>query len=272
MSKLIVSVNSFEQLRNINKKNVAGVILYLDKLSVNSNFYMTIDEIIDTNFNNLEVFVCLNKILHNSDLELVRICLNKLKDTNYMILFYDMAIYNIAREIGIVDKLIIYQDHLNLSSRSNNFYYNLGIMGSYISSDITGLELLNIRKKYQGKIMFTVYGYLPIFYSRRYLITNYLKYIGRNIDNKKYTIKGDNGEEFPICEEEYGTTIYSSKVVNLINKLDELKDIDYFVLNGNMIDYNIYDDMIDKFINKETMDNCYLGFYNTKTIYRVKGD
>ena len=39
MSKLIVTVNSFKQLEKLIDKDIYGVILYIDKLSVNSSFW-----------------------------------------------------------------------------------------------------------------------------------------------------------------------------------------------------------------------------------------
>ena len=78
--------------------------------------------------------------------------------------------------------------------------------------------------------------------------------------------------EYPIREEDFGTTIYSEKTINLINYLDYLKDIDYIVMNSNLIDDDEFLLMIDKFINKECVDDCYLGFFNTKTIFKVKNN
>ena len=45
MSKLLVSANSKEHLNTLLNKSIDGVIIYLDKLSVNSNFYLTINDI-----------------------------------------------------------------------------------------------------------------------------------------------------------------------------------------------------------------------------------
>ena len=142
MSKLIVTVNSLDHLSKLVDKDIYGVMLYIDKLSVNSSFYIDIDDISNINLKNKKLFVVMNKLMHNSDLDMVREVLKKLVNMDVKILFYDMAIYNISKELGIIDKLVIYQDHLNASIQSNNFYYNLGITGSYISSDITGDELL----------------------------------------------------------------------------------------------------------------------------------
>lgn len=272
MSKLIVTVNSFEHLNDLLDKDVYGVMLYIDKLSVNSSFYINLDELEKIDFNNKKIYLVMNKIMHNGDLDLVRENLSKLRSKDVKILFYDIGVYNIAKELDIIDKLVIYQDHLNASVQSNRFYYDLGIRGSYISSDITGEELLEIKNDNKMEIYFTVYGYLPIFYSRRYLIKNYLKFIDKEKLKGKYTIISDMNTEYPITEEEFGTTIYSEKPVNLINYQDYLDKIDYLVLNSNGIMDEEFDSMIDKFIKKDTMEDCYLGFFNTKTIFKVKNN
>ena len=270
MGKLIVSANSLEHLNSLIIKKIDGVILYINKLSQNSSFYIDIDEINKIDFKKKEIFVSLNKIMHNNDLEYLRIVMSKLKEMNVKILFYDMAVFKIASEYKMIDKLVIYQDHLNASTLTNNFYYDLGIMGSYITSDITSDELLEIKKNSKMKLMFTVYGYSPIFYSRRYLIRNYLKYIKKKDNANSYVIVSDTGVSYPIMEEEFGTTIYTPQVINLINYIDELEKIDYLVMHSNNIDDLEFNKMVDKFIRKEKMDDVYIGFFKTKTIYRVK--
>ena len=135
MSKLIVTANSLDHLNKLIDKDIYGIMLYIDKLSVNSSFYVTVDDIKKINFKDKKILVCINKIMHNNDLDLVRDVLSLLKDMDVKILFYDMAIYNIAKELDMIDKLVIYQDHLNASIQSNKFYNQIGIKGSYITSD-----------------------------------------------------------------------------------------------------------------------------------------
>ena len=272
MSKLIVTINSLKHMDELLDKDIYGVMLYIDKLSVNSSFYINIDEIEKIDFKDKRLFVVMNKIMHNNDLDLVKNTLIKLRDIDVKILFYDMGVYNIAKELDMIDKLVIYQDHLNASIQSNKFYYDLGIRGSYISSDITGEELLEIKNNSNMDIYFMGYGYAPIFYSRRYLIKNYLKFINREDIVGEYSIVSDVDTEYPIREEEYGTTIYSEYPINLINYLDKLNDIDYIVMNSNLIDNDAFNNMVDKFINKENIDDCYLGFFNIKTIFKVKNN
>lgn len=272
MSKLICTGNSVSDIEKLLLKDINGIILYIDKLSVNSSFYMDIDDIDKIECRDKELFICMNKLMHNKDIDYLRECLLKVRDKNLHILFYDMAVYNIARELGIEDKLVIYQDHLNASILSNRFYNRLGIKYSFITSDITMEELLLIKRNVDSKIMFLGYGYLPMFYSRRYLISNYLKYIDQfDGEKSKYEIVSDMGKKYTIAEEENGTTIYTDREVNLINYMEQLDEIDYIVMNSNNIDSDEYLRMVDKFIKREKMDDCYLGFLDKKTIYKVKG-
>ncbi len=272
MSKLICTGNSVSDIEKLLLKDINGIILYIDKLSVNSSFYMDIDDIDKIECGDKELFICMNKLMHNKDIDYLRECLLKVRDKNLHILFYDMAVYNIARELGIEDKLVIYQDHLNASILSNRFYNRLGIKYSFITSDITMEELLLIKRNVDSKIMFLGYGYLPMFYSRRYLISNYLKYIDKfDGEKSKYEIVSDMGKKYTIAEEENGTTIYTDREVNLINYMEQLDEIDYIVMNSNNIDSDEYLRMVDKFIKREKMDDCYLGFLDKKTVYKVKG-
>ena len=111
MSKLIVTGNSLKHIYKLIKKDIFGVMLYLDKLSVNGSFYVDIDTAIKLDCGNKQKYLVMNKIMHNSDLVLIRDCLEKIRDKDVKILFYDMAVYNIAKELGIISKLVIYQDH-----------------------------------------------------------------------------------------------------------------------------------------------------------------
>ena len=115
-------------------------------------------------------------------------------------------------------------------------------------------------------IYYTVYGYLPIFYSRRLLLTNYFKYIDKEMQDNRYYIF-NNDLRYMVIEHSYGTIIYSP-LVNLLNKKEELNILDNLVID---LSYTDNYDIINKYINNDKEDG-YIGFYDTKTIYRLKGD
>ena len=168
MSNYIVVPNKKENIKEILNKDIKGLIIGVKDLSVYP-LELDIEEIISiANNTDKEITIAINKMIHNSDLQLVRNILEKTKTSKIKkILFYDLGVFNIIKEMNIDKELILSQEHLNASVSSNNFYYNKGITNSYITSDITKEELLEINNNTKMNIYYTVYGYLQIFYSRR---------------------------------------------------------------------------------------------------------
>ena len=174
MKKIFVIPNSYENLGEVLKTNIDGIILPIKGLAVNSNVYFEIEDIRNIiNLTSKEVCISINKIMHNEDLEHLEKVLTSLIKLNIRkILFYDLAVMNICKKLGIKKDLVVFQDHLNASLYSTNFYKKRGIKNIVITNDITKTEINEIGK--YNSLMLICYGYLPIFYSRRYLVTNYL--------------------------------------------------------------------------------------------------
>ncbi len=263
MSNLVVIPNNKEDIKLLINKNISELIIGVKNLSI-YNLELDIDSIIELS-KNINITIAINKMIHNSDLGYVREVLFKVKNTNINILFQDLGVFNIIKELELDNKLIIYGEHLNLSIGSNTFYKEHGISSTYISSDITYIEINSIKEKTNMEVYYTVYGYLPIFYSRRSLLTNYFKYIEKDKKGDTYYIF-DKDNKYMIKEKEYGTIIYSP-LVNLINELDKIKNIDNFVIDLSYIeDISI----IDNFINNEKEENTYTGFFDKETIFKLK--
>ena len=269
MKKILVIPNNKDNINNLLNTNIEGLILPIEHLSVNSSCYFNINEIKEIlNKTDKEICICINKIMMNKDLKLLEkdlIELNKLNISK--ILFYDLAVINICKRLNLNKDLAIYQDHLNASTLSNLFYKKRNINYTVITNDITKEEINEIAKN--QKLMMICYGYLPIFYSRRYLITNYLKYINKEKKDTNYYIK-DKDDKYIIEEEESGTTVYTKEPINLLNKIEEL-NIDYIILNGNHINNEEFNKVLNKYITKEkNKENYYIGFLEKKTVYKVE--
>jgi len=85
-------------------------------------------------------------------------------------------------------------------------------------------------------------------------------------EHDTYYIYNDN-MEYMVIEHNFGTIIYSP-LVNMINEIDKLSNIDNLIID---LSYNNDIDIIDKYLNKEHMDNTYTGFFDKKTIYKLRG-
>lgn len=269
MSKIIVIPSSLEHMYELTSYNIDGFIVPIKNLSANQSFevdYKDLELVIDK-IKNKEVILLINKMMHSSDIELLRKVLKKTSTLKVdKIMYYDNSVYMLSQELKLNIPLVIYQDHLNLSILSNKFYNDMGINYAYISSDITKEEIRDIKLNTKSKLFITAYGYVPIFYSRRYLLSNYFEYIDKSY--KKDVFYLDN--EYPIKESDFGTIIYSNKIINLINELDKLDFIDYIVMDSFNIDRQEFNEMVNKFINKDKVEDTYTGFLDKKTIYKVK--
>ena len=267
MNNIYVIPSKKEDIDKILSKDIKGIILGVKDLSI-YNLELDLDTIIDIADNtSKEVIVSINKMIHNKDLDYVKEVLIKINNSNIKgVIFYNVGIIKIAKDINFNKELIINKEHQNTNYLTNNFFYDKGVHSSFISSDITYKEILDIKNNTKMNIYYTVYGQLPIFYSRRHLLSSYFDYIKKDKDDIIYYIYNKE-DKYMVREEDYGTIIYSP-LVNLINEIEKLEGINYVI----DLSFNDNIDIIDRFINKDKEDDTYTGFFDKETIYKLKGD
>ena len=282
--KLLIMPRSIDQAVSL-IEHIDGMIVGLKNMSVYMPSYYSYDEIvrfvnIAKKFNK-EIFVSLNKNMFNEDLKYLKEILIKLDDLKLNgILYYDISIVNIKKEEKLVTPLVWNQEHLTTNYLTSNFWYEHGAKYTMLSSEITLDEVKEIEKEAKAKLMLPVFGYLPMFVSRRHLVKNYLETFNLE-DNSKINYIEKEGKIYPIIDNEEGTIAYSSKCLNGI--LETLKlDIDYIVLNSFNINDKVFRDVVFMYsvVNDtnalefkekiEEMLDTDLGFLYKETVYKVK--
>ncbi len=284
MTKLMVMVSSKEI---INQLNCDSILLGIKGLSINMPFYFNYEEIKEICDNtNKEVFISINKNIHNSDLSYLNEILLKLNDSKIKgVFFYDMAILNLKKKLNLNYDLVWAQEHMTTNSYTADFYFKKGVKYVSLSAEITKEEIIDIRKQVDLQLIVPIFGYIPMFTSFRHEAKNYLSNFMIKNDSELFYISKE-GNDYPLVDNEEGTTIYTSFILNGIREYLELKDanIDYVLLNS----FNINDDQFIKVIEifnsvNTTNVNNYnqiinemfktdTGFLNKETIYRVKKD
>ena len=282
--KLLIMPNSIKQTEDLINK-VDGIIVGLDKLSINmpKKFsYGEIKELIKLcKHNNKEIFISLNKNMYNSDLPYLKEILIDLEKLNINgILYYDIALVNMKDELNLKTPLVWNQEHLTTNFLTSNYWYDFGALYTYLSSEITVTEINEICLNAKAKTMVTMFGYLPMFASRRHLVKNYLETFNI-IDNSKTNYLEKEGKIYQIIDDENGTIAYSSHVLNGIEEVLKIKT-DYIVLNSFSINDDIFKEVVLMYrdVNndnvkeyKERIDSMLptdLGFLYKETIYKVK--
>lgn len=272
--KLLVTIQNQNMLNKVLSTQVDGVIIGINGLCVNTNFSCLKEEIVPLLSQEKEIYLSLNKMMHHEDLSYLKEVLTFFQDKNVKIIFYDLGVLKIAKDLGMIDKLVLGQEHLNTSWMSHQFYESLGIFNTILSSDITLKEILEMKEKTKMNVYVTSYGYIPIFHSKRKLITSYFQYIQKKKEDALYYIF-DKDHLYPIIEEESGTTVYTNQPIDYLDELNILEEhkIDYLILDS-IFEENI-SVIIEEFLkakNKKEIQKKerYKGFLYTKTIYKVK--
>ena len=282
--KLLIMPKSIDQIESL-IEDIDGVIVGIKDLSINQPAYFTLDEIKKINEiiknNGKEIFVSLNKNMFNKDLEILEYTLLQLDNLKLNgILYYDIAIVNFKKNLKLVTPLVWNQEHLTTNYLTSNFWYEYGAKYTMLSSEITIDEINEIALNTNAKTMVPIFGYLPMFVSRRHLVKNYLDTFKIKDDsNINYIEKED--KIYAIIDSNDGTIAYSNKCLNGINETLKL-NVDYIVLNSFNINnatfkrvvsmYNIvnesnvqeFKEEIDKMLDTDT------GFLYKETIYEVK--
>lgn len=287
MNKKIVMPKSLEQIKKL--INICdGFIIGLKDLSVNLPCYFSIEEIKNIVLlckkNKKEIFISLNKNIHNNQIQELT---NMLKIISRLevngLIFYDIAVVNLNEHLDLKLNLIWHQEHLVTNYQTINYWCKNGVYGSFLSSELTLEEILLISDKTKCPLMMNVFGFIPMFTSKRPLIKNYLSKFTLD-DNSKINYLEKENNLYPIIDDGV-TTVYSSKILNLLSEVCILEDkVDYFVFNSFNIDDNIFEQIINYFncvtsdnykelFNKANMllnYNIDTGFLYKNTVYKVK--
>lgn len=251
MSKKAIIVKSVEEAKEI----VADAyLLPLKDLSINYQNTFTIEEIKKIKKLNKEVFVFVNKNIENSEIETLKEALIKLDEIEITgIIFYDIAVVELKEELNLKTDLVWHQEHLTTNYGTVNYWYNKGVKYSFLSSELTKREIEEIKKNTKSKLFVNVFGYVPIFTSKRHLVENYIQTF--NLDEKGNKIYKER-KYYNIEDTKNGTTVYSDYMLNIKEKID----VDYLVYNTNLI----------KNFNEALNSKEETGFLYKETIYKVK--
>ena len=278
--KLITLPSSIDEIEKT-KNLVDGFIIGIKDMCVNTNF--CIDDLsILSSLNGLDIFISLNKNMHNSDLVKVESILLELN--NYPIkgvLFYDIGVLNIYNRLNLNYDLVWAQEHLTTNFNTINYWYKKGAKYTLISNDITFEEIKDIEHNAKSKLMVNLFGHLPMFVSKRHIVRNYLNQFDLS-DNSNVNYMEKEGNTYPIIDNNVGTFCYSAHILNGIKYMLDL-NVEYIILNSFNIDIIKMIEVIKMFksVNKnnvseyeskisEMFESTNYGFLDTKTIYRVK--
>ena len=248
---ILIMPDNVDQIKD-NKNLYDGVILSIDKYSVNSRYTLSINEIKDIIkiIPNKEVFISINKNIENNELDELESILLSLNELNIRgVLYSDVALVTYKDKLNY--DLVWAQEHLVTNYETINYWYSKGVNYAYLSSDLNINEIKDIVKNTDIKLMANLFGYNSMFVSKRHIVDNYLKYFNIKDDSKVHYMKKE-GKVYPIIDDNY-TYAYSNNIFNGVRDYYNM-NVDYYVVNGFLIDNTKFSEVLS-IIGNLSMEN-----------------
>ena len=195
----------------------------------------------------VKVYVTVNILAHNRDLEGVREYLQELKEIGPdALIIADPGIFMYAKEICPEIERHISTQANNTNYETYRFWYNLGAKRVVSARELSLEEIRQIRAHIPEDMAIEtfIHGAMCISYSGRCLLSNFL--VGRDANQGacthpcrwKYSIVEESrpGEYMPVYENERGTYIFNSKDLCMIEHMDDVltSGIDSLKIEGRM--------------------------------------
>lgn len=280
---MLTVVTSKENIDICKSKGVESFIFGLDGLSSGYDNNIKLEEIEKIVLNNprVEIFIAVNKNIFNDELDYLEKCLNKLNDINIKgVLFYDLSVLRLYIKNHYKFDLVWNQTFMVTNYNTCNYYYEKGVKYGFISKEITLDEINEICLNTKMEMFSFVFGYPNMSYSRRTLLSNYYKSMDKKKEKNVLKVTNNN-EDYFVKDEDDGCIFYYGKILNYASVLNDIK-AKYLVLNDSLIDKDIFIKIVElyrkiidtkdlKYVKEtEKLVGNYVGFLNTKTIYKVK--
>lgn len=263
--KFLVIITDLKQIDIYKKARITNFLFPLEGFCVGYPNAFSLDEI-------EEGYLYINRILDKDSYEKLKDVLKNIPSKIKGLVFEDLGVITLSKELNLKQELIVYQTHFNTNHETINELL-CDVDSVVISSDITKEEILEILAKEKKPLVYFLYGMTPAMYSRRTLLTNFESEFHLE-ENKQLKLEEQvTKKQFISVENEYGTVLYYNKFLNGVISLPDEK-IEYYLINSLFLKESEIKELLKDFLSnsKKEKNTETRGFLDTKTIYRIKED
>lgn len=287
--KFIIIPNDIKELDLYKNKGADTFIFGLEDYCINYPS-LSLEKIKELS-QDAKLFIAVNKNIFNNELDDLK---NKLVELSKLpilgVLYYDLGVLSIVRNHHIPIDLVWHQTHMVTNYNTCNYYYDKGVKYGYLANEITLEEILEINQRTSMNLMVQVFGYPIMSHSRRSLLSNYFKSLGKEKENRIYHLK-EKEDTYLLKENNDGASILFGKLINGTKPLFDLiqNNISYGILDMQEVSFEVGERVYEKFsyilnhiseISNEEQEQIILdmnkligdstNFFYKKTIYKVK--
>lgn len=252
---ILITVNNLNEIDRLKRLGIKHFVYPLKDFCVGMPNTFLVSEIKE------EGFIYINRILDNKGIDDLKEILNNLPKKIIGIIFDDLGILEIIKDLKVTK--ILYLSHFNTNLESSKIYLDY-VDSVVVSSDITKEEMEYITRNIPNRLTVVILGFQMAMYSRRLLLNNYSDY--HNVEKTNPLVIKNTDTEFLVYENEYGTAFYHRPLFNGLELL-ELPCRYYFI---NSVFLTLED--IEGLLNGKSNIPTSKGFLEKETIYKLKGD
>ena len=188
--------------------------------------------------NNKKVYVLVNKIFKDDELEKLEVFLTKLKKANVDgIFFTDFAVFMLAEKLEMADKCIFYHETFLRNTYDILTYQESGIKKIICSKDMHLKDIKLLPKENKDSYGIICFGYIPLYESQRKILTHYIsmnKLPKSLIHSTTLSLKEHTRDDrYKVIEQEGVSSIFDSKVYSYLPYIKELSEnINMFIVDS----------------------------------------
>ena len=209
---------------------VDSIIIGLKNFCINQPFSLSIKELKEniSEIKNKEkkVYLSINVFALEKDIVKFKKIANKLTELDIDgFIVSDLGILNVLKELKLENKVILDCQTYVTNNYSAKSLLNLGVNRICLSKEITLEDIKNIAGSSKGNVELLAQGYYPITYSKRPILSCYLKNFKLKKNSSLYYIKEETREDYYyLLESKNSLTVFNNKQYSLFCYLDELKE------------------------------------------------
>lgn len=285
----MIVIPSNKVLTSYINKGIKNFILPIEKFSCDYKDKFSPEEIeeITKKYPKVSIFVVINKPIFNEEIEQLKKVLKRLDKLQIKgILFYDISIIRLKKELSLNVDLVWNNTHMVTNYKTCNYYLEKNVKYGVLSSEITLDEMLEIKNNTKMILMCLVVGYPTIAFSKRKLLSNYYKYYNEESKDNLTVFETVTNDKYKLTESNAGTSFKYGNILNgssIMRKL-VINKFDYAILKEEDIDSNLFLKLVEEFTNYSvdkdvefisninSLIGLNTGFFYKKSIYKVKSN
>lgn len=249
MMEIVVKLNQLKEGYLFDQAD--AFLLANEDFSLRYNHSFSLDEIKQLKTSTTKkIYVLMNKIFLEEELEAMENFLRALQEMQIDgIYFADFAVFMVAKKLHFEDHLFFYHETFLRNCYDIKTYQELKIQNIICSKDMCFDDIKQLDCKNKNHYGIVVFGYMPLYYSKRKILFNFNQNHPLNIPYENHFelfLKEEKRDDlYPILEQKNETTIFQNTILSYADEVSMLKQyLHYFIVDSLFFSTNFIQEVI----------------------------